>query len=210
MHLQNIISINSNTIIQRHSDLLSIVIHLGSTTYLHQLASAVIDKLVSSPISSFNGIHVTIESPYSSHGLLNVYRPAVLRQYFGINYKKEYPYVQRYSYGTGVGVNSVGIDPSNLMTRELTNEMKDLSMELYNMLHHSRNKLNMDSVDLSVPFNHCTILLYYCSNDLKRESVINHHCDCTFSVHNGNYVPSANSQVQNTPTIIYSLGGSRN
>ena len=35
------------------------------------------------------------------------------------------------------------------------------------------------------------------------------HCDCTFPVYNSKFIPSANSQVQNTATLIYSLGGKR-
>ena len=35
------------------------------------------------------------------------------------------------------------------------------------------------------------------------------HSDCVYSVQNGCYVQKDNSQVQNTPTVIYSLGDTR-
>ena len=36
-----------------------------------------------------------------------------------------------------------------------------------------------------------------------------YHTDYVYSVSNGKYIPKLNSQVENTPTLIYSLGSSR-
>ena len=105
-------------------------------------------------------------------------------------------------------MNSVGIDATNFMTREFTTEMKDLSSHLFQMLTYLPEQFNIHNVDTSKPFNHCTILLYYAS-DIKNHTLLRHHCDCTYSNHNGKYIPSANSQCENTATVIYSLAGTR-
>ena len=77
------------------------------------------------------------------------------------------------------------------------------------MLLTSREMFGLNSVDLSRIFNHCTILMYYASDSIKKESKLGTHCDCTYSVHTGKFVASANSQAQNTPTVIYSVCGKR-
>jgi len=185
------------------------VVQLSHDTYLNHLATAIIGQLICSPVSSAHGIHVTIEKLYNSAGELNVYRRSVLRQYFGLTHSTTDKEVRRYSYGTGAGISSVGIDITNFMTRELTPPMNELSIKLFEMLKCNRVKLNLENVDLSNTFNHCTVLMYYASDKIKKLSDLGKHCDCTFSVHNGKFIPSANSQAKNTVTVIYSLGGER-
>ena len=55
--------------------------------------------------------------------MLNILRPAVLRQYYGLNVEEieiqKYG-IQRYTYGSGTGTSTVGIDPNNFVTREMT------------------------------------------------------------------------------------------
>ena len=63
-------------------------------------------------------------------------------------------------------------------------------------------------MDLSTVFNHCTALLYYSHPLLKKEAVMPFHCDVTYN-HKGDYVDSKNEQIENTPTVIISLGDSR-
>ena len=162
------LSININTKLQKHNELNSLVIHLNNNSYLSVLSKHVIETIVSSPMSSPNGIHVTIERPYMSKGELNIFRPSVLRQYFGLNYATQANVIERYSYGTGAGVNSVGIDSTNFMTRIFTDEMKELSTELYDMLVMNKDYLGLNTVDLSIPFNHCTVLLYYACDGIKK------------------------------------------
>ena len=152
-------SININTIYQTCKELQSLVIHLASDSYLNHLATTIADTMVSSPISSPNWIHITIDRPYKSTGELNVFRPSVLRQYFGLTHSLTENCVQRYSYGTGGGINSVGIDNSNFMTRELSPQMVELSHQLHDMLRGNQHVLGLGTVDLSTPFNHCTLLM---------------------------------------------------
>ena len=69
--------------------------------------------------------------------------------------------------------------------------------------------MNLTSVNLSLEFNHCTVLIYYAGEHLKKKSSLGYHTDCVYSASNGKYVPKLNSQVENTPALIYSLGNTR-
>ena len=54
-----------------------------------------------------------------------------------------------------------------------------------------------------------TIISYYTGEGLKKQALLSKHCDCTYSVHNCKYIPSVNSQLENTPTVAYLLGSTR-
>lgn len=49
--------------IDSSDDVSSILIHLHHNTQENQLANCILDKLISSPISSHYNIHVTLENP---------------------------------------------------------------------------------------------------------------------------------------------------
>jgi len=144
--------------------------------------------------------------------MLNILRPAVLRQYYGLNVKdvvRQKHSVQRYTYGSGSGTSSVGIDPNNFVTREMSEDMKLMSIELNELLIKNRSHFKLDDANLDMPFNHCTVLVYYAGDSLKKHARLGMHSDCVYSVNTGFYVKKDNSQVQNTPTVIYSLGDTR-
>ena len=175
------------------------------------LARQIVDKLISAPINSKDGIHVSMDSPYRRYHLLNILRPSVLRQYYGRNIDNQCheEYVRRYSYGTGSGSNTLGIDGNKFMTKNFTHEIDTMAKELHTCLKNNRRKFNLQDVDLHDGFNHCTILLYYGGEGLKKESLLPNHCDCTYSTKDGTFLHSANSQVENTPTVVYSVGTKR-
>ena len=64
-------------------------------------------------------------------------------------------------------------------------------------------------MNTSLKFNHCSILVYYAGAELKSESTLGMYYDCVYSINDGSFTTNANSQVENTPTVIYSLGDSR-
>ena len=69
--------------------------------------------------------------------ILNILRPAVLRQYYSLNVEDMCGIsnnVRRYTYGSGTGSSSVGLDSRNFVTRVMTEEMLSLSKELRNLL----------------------------------------------------------------------------
>ena len=170
------------------------------------------DRLISSPIGSKDGIHVTVDKPYGKNPGMNVYQPSVLRQYFSINANDKEcreGYINRYSYGTGTGSNTLCIDPTNFKTRPFTNDIELLASQVHQFVLANRTKLNLDKANLGKCFNHCTIIPYYAGEGLKKEALLSKHCDNTYSVHTGKFVHSANSQVEDTPTFVYSLGTTR-
>ena len=54
-----------------------------------------------------------------------------------------------------------------------------------------------------------TITLCYAGDGSKKVSLLSKYFECTYSVHNSKYILSDNSQVENTITIVYSLGSAR-
>ena len=75
-------------------------------------------------------------------------------------------------------------------------------------MNDRRNELQLEWMDLSTVFNHCTALLYYSHPLLKKEAVMPFYCDVTYN-HKGDYVDHMNEQVENTPTVIITIGDSR-
>ena len=69
------------------------------------------------------------------------------------------------------------------------------------------NVLNSD-IDISHPFNHCVKLLYISKEDIKLESSLGFHCDVSYT-NKGTYKTKQNSQIENTPTVIFTFGDDR-
>ena len=168
-----------------------------------------IKELVMSPLNSVRGISVATERPYGST-LVNLDRRGVLRQYYGKDdgMMCHETGLLRYSYGYSRGNSSVGTDPNNFVTKPFNDHLKLLSSTVHALLLNNRKELNLEGVDLSVSFNHCTILLYFADKTLKPVSSMPFHCDVTYN-HKGQYVDSANEQIENTPSVIISLGDTR-
>ena len=57
--------------------------------------------------------------------------------------------------------------------------------------------------------NNHTAILFRSGDDLRPRSSLGIHCDCVYSPITGKFVKMANSQVENTPAVIYSLGDDR-
>ena len=170
------------------------------------------NRLITSPIGSKDGIHVTLDKPYGKNLGMNVYQPTVLRQYYSISAndtKCREGYTNRYSYGTGSGSKTLGIDTTNFKTRPFTNDIKILASEVHHFVSANRIKFNLEKANLGKRFTHLSLILYYAGEGLKKEALLSKHCDNTYSVHTGKFVDSANSQVEDTPTVVYSLGTSR-
>ena len=198
--------------IQRNDHLASLVIHMEKTNQLSQAARDIIQKIIHSPINSKDGIKLSWDTPLNNQRCLNILRPAVLRQYYGANVdviNESNHFIKRYTYGYGSGTSSVGIDPFNFVTRKMTKEMEYIGTELHEILSKNQKFLNLESADLSQKFNHCTVIMYYTGTNLKQSSSLGMHCDCIYSPKDGSFVRKANSQVENTPAVIYSIGDTR-
>ena len=188
------------------------VIQFPTHTTLSNSSRSIIDQLICSDINSAHGIRLSLDTPLNNPPILNLLRPAVLRQYYGLNVVDQRGIsngVRRYTYGSGTGSSSVGMDPRNFATRMMTEEMLSLSQELHNLLLKNRSYFKLEDMDLTLPFNHCTVIVYYAGEYLKESSKLGIHSDCVYSARDGCYVKKDNSQIQNTPTVIYSLGDTR-
>ena len=168
-----------------------------------------IKELVLSPLNSCKGISVATESPYGCV-LVNLDRRGVLRQYYGKDEGIMCPEkgILRYIYGYSRGNSSVGTDPKKIVTKPFLYYLNSLTSAVHALLMNRVKELNLKGLDLSVCFNHCTSLLYFAEKTLKPASTMPYHCDVTYN-HKGQYVDSANEQVENTPTVIISLGDNR-
>ena len=143
---------------------------------------------------------------------MNVYQPTVLRQFFSLDVESQTTrkgYTKRFTYGNGTGSKPLGIDATKFKTRPFTPEITLMALLLHEFTSINKVRFNLGTVNLGERYNHLAMLFYYVGEGLKKEALLSSHCDCTHSVHTGKYMPSANSQLENTPTVIYSLGSVR-
>ena len=70
---------------------------------------------------------------------------------------------------------------------------------------YKKVNMNLESADLFQKFNHCTFIMYYACANLKQKSSLEMHCDCIYSPIDGSFTRKANSQLENTPAVIYSI-----
>ena len=185
------------------------VIQLPENTLLYDLSRAIIDEVICSPINSDSGIKLSLDKPLNNDIDLNVLRPAVLRQYFGEEIRKVNGKLIRYTYGSGSGTSSVGMDPHNFVTRALNSKVIAMIDDIHDILHNNKELFNMTGVDIKQKFNHCTILIYCAGQGLKENTRLEYHTDCVYSPSTGEYDTKSNSQKVNTPAIIYSIGDKR-
>ena len=178
-------------------------------TLLYDFSRSVIDTLICNPINSKNGLKLSIDTPLNNDACLNIHRPAVLRQYFGREVENYGRNVERYTYGSGSGTSSVGMDPKNFVTRSISVEMDSMIDDIHGILCNNRKQFNLDGIDLSTKFNHCTVLIYYAGKGLKKSTSLGFHTDCVYSPSTGEYMKKCNSQKINTPAVIYSIGDMR-
>lgn len=166
------------------------------------------------------GLSVCIEKPsyclaknISIESTINVARKPVLRQYFGKEdtRSKNKAYAKRYVYALGSGSATIGTDKQNWRTREMTAEMKRMAQLLQNYVMSLKEYSGM-ATNLSL--NTC-VVLYYIRDEKgsitsKEVSSLGWHCDISH-IHKGNsfQVKTGQSQVQDTPTIVLTLGCER-
>ena len=100
--------------------------------------------MVRSPINSPLGIKLSLDKPLNNDVSLNIFRPAVLRQYYGLEIGTYNNKFQRYTYGCGSGMTSVGMDPHNFVTRALNHKMIAMINDLHEILCNNRKLFNIE------------------------------------------------------------------
>ena len=103
---------------------------------------------------------------------------------------------------------TVRYDETRIITKPFCSTMKALAHALMKLLRDNNDLLQLNNIDLSTVFTHCSVLLHYSIPTVKPVSTMSIHSDITYDK-NGNYIPSQNSQRVNTPTLVYSLGDAR-
>ena len=101
------------------------------------------------------------------------------------------------------------MDPYIFVTRKKSDTMEFMTDELHCILKINETLLNMDGVDMSKKCNHYSVILYYTDVNLKEKSSLGFHSDYVYSPINGDFLTSLNSQLDNIPAVIYSIGDSR-
>ena len=176
---------------------------------LYDLSRSVIDTLLYNRINIKNGLKLSIDTPLNNDAYLNIHCPAVLRQYFGRQVENSAHKLEMYTYGSGSGTSSIGMDYHNFLTRSLIVEMISMIDDIQENLCNNRNKFNLDGVDLSTKFNHFTVLIYYAGKGLKKYTSLGFHADCVYSSSTGEHMTKYNSQKSSTPAVVYSVGDKR-
>ena len=165
--------------------------------------------LLLSEFDTIQGIPVEAHQPLGrKEPIINLNRPAVLRVNYGMSKRfTESLNIIRPTYGPISSSSSVGMDPYNFTT-------KPMSLHLFNISRTLRSIVINKYTDDSCPplnnyFNHCTILVYSGKNNNGlSNSTLSFHSDCTFD-HCGRYIPSRNSQKENTCVAVLTVGDSR-
>ena len=194
-----------------HPCLYSKILNDNECSLLYVWCKLSIHKLITSRINTIDGISVSAECVYGTD-CVNIIRPAVVRIYYGrdlnsgkfvMNKKK------RMSYGVNFVSHDVGADPNKFITKPFNYHLHKIADYIYNLLITKRVQLDLQTVDLTNIFNHCTKLLYYAGDKLKKCASMGFHTDITYN-HDGIYMKAQNGQKENTPTVIVVIGDNRN
>ena len=191
----------------------SVVVHLPTDCPILNWATFCIHELVSSEINSKHGIRILPERANSNPVNLNVFREAALRQYYGdlppnSDEAHDTSVQSRFTYGVAERRLSVGTDPTMFVTRQFSPHMLAIADHLHDMLKKNVSYLNLESVDISHKLNHMTVLIYTADGKLKPKSSMGFHSDGSYT-NAGLFSITRNCQVENTPTVVFSLGNAR-
>lgn len=170
-------------------------------------ARALIVRLLQSEYNTPHGIILSVDMPYGMDGLTNLSRPAPLRTYYGKNLEIISPTkYKRVTYGPTDIRGCLAMDPRSYSTKEMSTQMYELGQELKRFVKEKFECQHKSSKMFDCELNHCTILVYNChTHDINCK--LSYHCDCEYD-HSGEFMKN-NSQGENTPVIVYSMGDSR-
>jgi hypothetical protein len=188
---------------------LSRMLKLTLDPILIGIAKTEVVRLLLAPWDSSNGISFHIDAPLFNKPLPALTRPGVLRTSFGLDCPNEdqdnLNYVSRYTYGSGSGSNSVGSNPLDHQTKPMSHVMVQLAKAIQDKLRKTKFCKTTDTE----AFNSVTILLYMGGDVIQQRklSSLGFHCDSEYTA-KGEFVGN-NSQKQNTPVVVLTLGDQR-
>lgn len=123
----------------------------------------------------FKGDTNISQKPMNINMVLNLYRPVALHQYYGMRVNEESIIIlgieSRFTYGSGTGTPSIGMDLNNIVTRLCTPSIETISYELHMLINSDKSLFNLECVNTSLKFIHHSILIYYAGSELKKRVV---------------------------------------
>ena len=193
-------------IVQLPENFLSRLLFLNNSIVLIELARYIIIRLVYNMPCSIDGICIAADKPGSNNWQLNIVRPSVLRQIYGVDIcLMDGNKVQRYAYGLGKTTTSEGTDPSRVAIKPFCDNLQLMSVILHNVLVENKVYLNLLQVNTNEKFNSCVILQYFTITDLKHQCGMGWHCDSKYNK-KGEFLHNSNTQLINTPVVIFTIG----
>ena len=110
------------------SNMYSKVLQCSGSRLLTLLAKQHLYQLIMSKPNSPNGITIVADAPECNNAMLNVKRPAVLRQYYGMNIGVESDHIiRRVAYRSMLTTSSEGSDPMKLTIKPFSPEIEEMS-----------------------------------------------------------------------------------
>jgi hypothetical protein len=177
------------------------------------LVTRILYEYLSPPWGSPAGFPVHIDVPSSNPPMGNLTRPAVKRQDFGLDCtgNPDGPYTKRFVYATGAGARTVGTDVRYLQTKRMSADMIELARVLQQELidHQTVYFPGVPEMDVTEKFNMLTVLMYFGSDVFAdyKGTTLGYHCDVEYNTQ-GHYKKD-NSQKENTPVVILTMGDPR-
>ena len=153
----------------------SCIIPIPKYHYTRVLSRNILDKLLLSDINSTYGISIVSEQPMNNDYMLNISRPAVVRQYYGKNIgNAENNLILRTTYGY---TSSVGTDPERYIPKPFDTDMQIMSKYVMSILRKLSTHVETQVMDLTHDFNSCTVPSYFGDKTVKKKSIMTWHCD---------------------------------
>ena len=73
----------------------------------------------------------------------------------------------RVGVGSGSWISSVEMNPYKFITRQFSPSLEIIASKLHVLIHGTKSLFNLETVDASIKFNQCSILMYNIDPDLK-------------------------------------------
>ena len=194
--------------ILKHNEMYSCMFNFVHRNDLGTLARRIVLKLISSPVDSIDGISLAVMSTRFKHISMNVNGRRVLQQHYGMNKVCSEGMAVRTTYNYPSVKKGISTDPLRVITKPYCNDITRMAYILHQVINHNKNSLCLGQADISCPFNHCTILMYYSLPNIKDKSHMGFHTDIKYDT-KGKYCHKSNTQRYKTPTVIYSIGDER-
>ena len=202
-------SIHTDSIIRLSSELSSLQVILPLQGDIAMLCKKVIQTLMEAKPNTPEGIAIVADKPMNNGVQLNINRRAVLRQYYGDSFGMDENGISlRAAFGFKNGRQSEGTDTRRIFVKPFCGNMRKIATLLNKMMLENASLLGVHKLNLKHSFNSCTVLLYHRIPGMKDISSMGWHTDCKYSKC-GKFSKASNYQMENTPTVILTLGSSR-